>query len=228
MKKQKGISLVSTMIGLLLGVLSILAMMMLYRTLVHQSVVTNIYVKEDTETQSALLSAQMQMQKAGYGIEAATNSCLGATVAGPSATANTDFILLNNASLSGNTLTGTKQTIANAGVLGNAVVYRWIESGTSMCSGMISTANGVNTLLPTACTSANDYATTNWTPYALTGPKSNVAGIPISFSAIKLSSCNLYGKTSTGPAVGLTITGTRNISALGETSTTLCLPNICQ
>ena len=219
MKQHSGFSLVSTMIGILLGTISILAMMMLYRNVVQQSMTSMVYSREDSEMQSAFFSIQKQLQKAGYGVEAASV---------PDGTANRDVVVLANASMDGAQLRGTLRTIGTTPVNGNAMVYNWMEGSTSMCSGILAGSDGVQILLPQTCSNASAYASLNWTPYFLAGPKFNATATPINFSVNTVTNCYLYGKVAAGNSLRVGVSSPRSISALGEETAALCLPNIIQ
>ncbi|HSC69509.1 MAG TPA: hypothetical protein VLC79_17585 [Cellvibrio sp.] len=65
---QGGMSLVSLMVGLLLSMIGILAAMTLYKNLVHASVEARADAAQDGQLASAMLSLQLELQSAGYGI----------------------------------------------------------------------------------------------------------------------------------------------------------------
>lgn len=80
---QRGMTLISLMVGLLLSMISILAGMVLYKNLVQVSVESRTDAAQDGQLASAMLSLQLELQSAGYGItsdEAGTHLQL---VAGP-------------------------------------------------------------------------------------------------------------------------------------------------
>lgn len=66
--KQRGVSLISLMVGLLLAMISILAGMMLYKNIVHTTVQTRSDALQDGQLASAMLSLQLELQNAGYGL----------------------------------------------------------------------------------------------------------------------------------------------------------------
>ncbi|WP_052417658.1 PilW family protein [Cellvibrio mixtus] len=65
---QKGISLISLMVGLLLAMISILAGMLLYKNIVQSSVQARSDALQDGQIASAMLTLQLELQSAGYGI----------------------------------------------------------------------------------------------------------------------------------------------------------------
>lgn len=67
-QRQRGESLISMMIGLLLAILTIGAMLMTYRNMVAVSVPATRSAQRDGQATSALLSAQIELQQAGFGI----------------------------------------------------------------------------------------------------------------------------------------------------------------
>jgi hypothetical protein len=116
-RRERGVTLVSLMVGLLLSLLVVLAMLSLYR-----GVLNNIFgnagnaglvanARQDGALASGLLGAQIALQGAGFGIR--------------DAKAGSEFILLSNASfdLERHRLSGSAQTIGVAEVQGNAVLF---------------------------------------------------------------------------------------------------------
>ncbi len=65
---QQGMTLISLMVGLLLSMIGILAAMTLYKNLVHASVEARADAAQDGQLASAMLSLQLEVQSAGYGI----------------------------------------------------------------------------------------------------------------------------------------------------------------
>ncbi len=65
---QKGVSLISLMVGLLLAMISILAGMVLYKNIVQSSVQARSDALQDGQIASAMLTLQLELQSAGYGI----------------------------------------------------------------------------------------------------------------------------------------------------------------
>lgn len=62
-------SLIGLMIGMLLSVISVLAAMTMYHTLVDVAVDTKIDASHDGELATAMLTVQLELQNAGYGID---------------------------------------------------------------------------------------------------------------------------------------------------------------
>ncbi|HTF96770.1 MAG TPA: hypothetical protein VL995_11605 [Cellvibrio sp.] len=68
LEKQRGLTLISLMVGLLLAMISILAGMMLYKNIVQTTVQTRSDALQDGQIASAMLTLQLELQSAGYGI----------------------------------------------------------------------------------------------------------------------------------------------------------------
>lgn len=66
--KQRGISLISLMVGTALSMLSILAMLALYKNLIQVSVTATQHANHDGGLASAMLTTQLVLQGAGFGM----------------------------------------------------------------------------------------------------------------------------------------------------------------
>src|SRR5690606_32129584 len=71
--RQRGISLISLMIGLLVSLLAVLGMMALYRTVMHTTTESAAYARLSGDRSAALLAAHGYLQEAGFGIEDAAS-----------------------------------------------------------------------------------------------------------------------------------------------------------
>ena len=80
---QQGMTLVGLMVGLLLSMISILAAMMLYQNLVKVSIESRTDAAQDGQLASAMLSLQLELQSAGFGIAATDPGSHIQLVAGP-------------------------------------------------------------------------------------------------------------------------------------------------
>lgn len=69
--RQKGMSLIGLLIGLLISVLCILASLTLYKSLIQVATESKLDSNHDGQIASAMLIMQLEVQSAGYGIEAA-------------------------------------------------------------------------------------------------------------------------------------------------------------
>lgn len=69
--QQKGMSLISLLIGLLISVLCILGSLTLYKNLIHVATESKLDSGHDGQLASAMLMIQLEVQSAGYGIDGA-------------------------------------------------------------------------------------------------------------------------------------------------------------
>ncbi len=228
---QRGATLISTMIGLLLGLLAVLSVMTLYKTQVNQTLQTRINTSIDAQVASALLVTQLEMQQAGFGVESASNSCLGLTAAGPSGTANTDLVLLSAATLTGTTLAGTVQSIGAVGqaaVTGNAMVWRSVDAGSaSRCSGLIAMQGGLKLLPRVTCTNASAWAGATWTPAQDVIPADTLPLDKAMVFSARMTSCAPFGRIATSPGLELTTTVGQSMNNITSGAIS-CIPNICR
>ncbi len=67
-RQARGMSLISLMVGLLLAMIGILAGMTLYKNIVHTSIQTRNDTLQDGQIASAMLTLQLELQNAGFGI----------------------------------------------------------------------------------------------------------------------------------------------------------------
>lgn len=66
--KQQGASLISLMVGVVLAMIGILAAVNLYENLIRASVQTRSDAQQDGQIASSMLTLQLELQSAGYGI----------------------------------------------------------------------------------------------------------------------------------------------------------------
>ncbi|MGE6333488.1 PilW family protein [Stenotrophomonas sp. NPDC077659] len=69
-RRQRGQSLVGVMVGLVISLLSIAAMLVMYKNMIESSGNAARAAQRDGQVASALLSAQIDLQQAGFGIAA--------------------------------------------------------------------------------------------------------------------------------------------------------------
>ena len=70
-RHQTGQTLISTMIGLVISLITISAMLVLYKTMIEVSANASRSALRDGQVSAALLAAQMDLQSAGFGVPAA-------------------------------------------------------------------------------------------------------------------------------------------------------------
>lgn len=66
---QRGMTLVSLMVGMLLSIISILAGMMLFQNMARVSIESRADAAQNGQLSSAMLALQLELQSAGYGID---------------------------------------------------------------------------------------------------------------------------------------------------------------
>lgn len=69
-RRQRGQSLISMMVGLVISLLTIAAMLVLYKNMIEASGNASRSALRDGQVASALLAAQIELQEAGFGIPA--------------------------------------------------------------------------------------------------------------------------------------------------------------
>lgn len=79
MATQSGATLIGLMIGMLISIISVLAILTLYKNLVHVSIDATEDASHDGQVATALITAQLELQSAGYGIENADGLHLNAS-----------------------------------------------------------------------------------------------------------------------------------------------------
>ncbi|GGA44093.1 PilW family protein [Dyella nitratireducens] len=187
--RSTGFTLISTLVGLAVGLISIAAMLTLYRNLVTEARSINEQSLRDGQVATSSLAAQEEIQQAGFGIA-------GAAV-------GTDLVVLSNATLTTDSkLKGTALTSYSAAANGNAVIWGFnptaatgtIDPAGYMCEGLIVTADGLQLLPPTSCKSAANWQSVTWKPQQLAPTKS--LG-PLSMFQANAGSCWPYQQQTT-------------------------------
>lgn len=111
-KAQRGVSLVSLMVGMVIAMFAVIAALSLYRNAVRSVFAEGGLVPSATQEgqlASGLLTAQIALQDAGFGVAGAANG--------------THLFLLSNGSLTGQTLGGTVVGLNSTRQSGNALVW---------------------------------------------------------------------------------------------------------
>ncbi|AGA89649.1 hypothetical protein Thimo_0810 [Thioflavicoccus mobilis 8321] len=187
MHRQSGLSLVSLMVGLTLSLLSVAAMMAMYKITVGISVSARQAAELTAQIDTALLVAQKKLQAAGYGL---TSPAYG-----------TNLFVLQDAALDGGALTGSAVSI---GTVGNATVWEW-EDDSTQCDLLLAPSDGVGLLYASvACSAATDWATLDWgTPVTLVDDFGNdnpdvAIEQSIAFTAQEEETCRPFGLTDPG------------------------------
>jgi hypothetical protein len=156
-----GFTLVSTLVGMAVGLLSIAAMLTLYRNLVQEAKDVKAQSFRDGQVATSSLASQEEIQQAGFGIA-------GATV-------GTDLVVLSGATLTGGKLKGTPATAYASATNGNAVIWGFnptaatgaVDPAGYLCEGLVVTSQGLQLLPPTSCKSAAHWQSVTWQPKQL-------------------------------------------------------------
>lgn len=145
---QRGMTLISLMIGLTISMIVILGLLAVYKTTIGVTVRAGHGASTDGQRLSALLSSQTLLVEAGFGIEGAA---LGR-----------DLIVLTGANLAGNgQLTGTAGTAAS--IRGNAIVWGAKVGDEYKCSGFYAPPDGgLVRLTAVTCTQASNWGSLTW------------------------------------------------------------------
>lgn len=207
--QQRGVSLISLMIGVAISMLGILAMMGVYQITVKKAALAGQGAATDGQRMAALFSAETLLQEAGYGLD--------------SAAYGTDLVVIDSATLGDSKiLGGTAKTVLPA--TGTAVVWGSRTASTYMCQGLYATATGgLVRLQAVACDSAADWDTLVWAPIDVVADTTAEQN----FSVQVQKSPNADGCKTFGIAGGgglLAVLSTTNSTDLVATGTT-CLSN---
>jgi hypothetical protein len=169
---QQGFNLISLMIGMVISLITVLAMLSLYRTLVGISVESASLAKVEGQKASGLLTAQIALQQAGFGLP---------VIGTKRPQLGRDLVFIRDATLSkadennvrklsGGTVTDFTKADPVKGSLGNAIIWGFntstiTETPTAaayQCSGLVSTSSGLVLLKPVRCTSPQAWASLDW------------------------------------------------------------------
>lgn len=210
------------MVGMTLSLISVLAMLSLYKNMVSISVQSIQDSRQDGQIAAALLTAQQELRNAGFWID----------------TPSTAFKLLYGASLTNGTLssTGERAWPYTTEASGNALVwiYKTGSTATETCAGLLVQGGKLMRLQgPGSCTSLSQWNSTTWTATTLI-ENNQPADF---FKAVKFA-CWPFGKAVTPiSTLRIKVTMTAVTSVLDSTSTAsapvymkstseICLPNL--
>ena len=178
--RQRGTTLISLMIGLAISMIVVLATMMLFQRTSRVTGEARRDAQADAQRSAAFLAANMALQEAGYGINAAQTG--------------THLVVLRGAKLAGTALTGTP--VAVGATDGTAVVWAENTTGTTHCSGLLASNGnepaGLRKLGPATCTDASNFAAVEWSSQAL-------SKTPVTFKW-EAASCSSFGIAPITPA----------------------------
>ena len=221
---QRGFNLISLLVGVSLSMISILALLSLYKNLIGVSVQSIQDSRQDGQIAAAVLTAQRELLNAGFRAEATP----------------IQIILLNDASLGNGTLSGTPRAFdtatATSPALGNAMVwtYKPNATGTATCAGLLMSKD-TGTLLrlqgASNCALVAQWGSTTWTTTTLIETNQ-----PAAFFAVFYKPCWPFNKTADTTISRLQVVMTATTSTIDinssetppayvKSKTTICLPN---
>ena len=207
--RQRGFSLVSILVGLLLGLFSVLAALSLYRIQAQQASVTQLAARTMESQTISLQMVELEIHNAGFGIE--------------NATAANHFAILSEAVVQ-STETGVKPS-GDVNVIpstttpadGNAVIWRWqanpANAATIRCAALIADPETQELLYleSTACQLGTSLTQFNWPASARRVIVPSQSSLVVTFQA-RMANCSPYGAGM--PAAGLLL----SISARPDTT----------
>lgn len=214
--RQRGVTLISLMIGLVISMILVLATLMLFQRMVRATTAARSDAQADTQRSAAFLAAGIAAQEAGYGINAAQ--------------AGTHLMVLTGAELAGSALSGTPAALDATGiaVTGNAVV--WAENttgttGTTRCSALLapngSGQGGLRKLGPVDCGDATTFSGLAWTAL----PLSDTPATPVVI-AWQAAACTPFGISAGTAAKKVLLTLSAHNSNGVALETSQCLSNV--
>ena len=208
--RQRGVTLISLMTGLVISMVLVLATLMLFQRMVRATTAARSDAQADAQRSAAFLSAGIAAQEAGYGIDAAQ--------------AGTHLVVLTNAALADSALSGTPAS--SLGATGNAVVWAENATGTPRCSALLapsgSDQGSLLKLGPVACADAAAFSALAWTAL----PLSDAPAAPVTITW-REAACTPFGiaaGTGAPEKVLLTLTAANSNGVVLETSQ--CLANV--
>lgn len=115
MNRQKGVSLISLLIGLLVSMIVVLAMLMIYRNTIQAVMLASEDARSDGERVSGFLAAHLMLHDAGFGFP-------------DGGSYGKHLLLWSGATLASGSLTGIKiNSLTASGATGNAITWRWAK-----------------------------------------------------------------------------------------------------
>lgn len=204
---QRGLTLVSLLVGLIISMVLIVATLMLFQNMARITATARSEARTETLRSAAFLGAGMALQSAGYGLTAAQ--------------IGTHLLVLPNASLDAD---GTLTANAHAAT-GNAVVWAEHTDGSTRCQALLSPATGGLLQLHSAdaCDDAGDFGSLTWTPHTLIPAQQPAIDVTFSWAA---QPCSPFGIVAAPAAdkVQLTLSTAHHNGV--PLATSLCLSNL--
>lgn len=228
---QRGLSLISLMVGMVISLIAVLGALALYRSTTQTVFGTGGLVRssiQDGQLATGLLSAQIALQGAGYGIS--------------SPSSGNHLLLISNAVLNASTgkLGGTVVAINGAAQSGNALV--WVHNpglsantASYSCGALLSDSSNKALYLLQASSGCHplnsNWKTISWTSRALV--EDQVLAQAVTLSARNGSNCWPYGAVPetisklSAPAASVSVSLGYASSVSGSSNTYIsCLANL--
>jgi hypothetical protein len=217
-RSQRGVTLISLLIGITISMIAMVAMMMVFRNVASASLDARESSSAEGRSTSAASTVSILMQEAGYGIS--------------SPQLGTHLVVISGASLEGNILSGT--AVAGSIKAGNAVVWA-AQTGIALrCAGLYAPSGGGLLSLPAVdCTSAGTWNTLSWAPVTLV-PSPPAASdidkvdgrVPVVFGInARIQSCKVFGVTHTAGNVVVTLVADHSRGERMSSTAEQCLAN---
>jgi len=212
------------MVGTTLSLISIMAMLTLYKNLVSNAAIATQDARQDGQVASARLTLQRELQSAGYGM---TTPQVG-----------TDLVLLKGASL--NTLSTSPEINPPSADQGNVLLWRYETNSGAVCRGLLSQNGELSILSTNSC--SGSLTSRSWTSSPLiTAPATGLNSLASFSSAVDgntfslaYENCWPYQKDNQPLQPRLAVTLTTNLTASTSSAPadanqiTFCLPNVPQ
>ena len=205
--RQRGESLISLMVGLLLSTVVALAMLSMFKVSTRYGGQAGQDAAADGQLTAALMRASLAVQDAGFGIA--------------SASLGTQLVVLSGAALGGTALSGSAVATGSSG---NAVLWAMNTTGTAQCAGLLFDAStsgtgGLYYLGPVACSagSVSGWSSLAWTATRWADRPANQAAAAYNQTAIGFSvastACKPFGLTASSGNVVWTLASTNRSAA---------------
>lgn len=210
-KSQSGVTLISLLIGLLIAMLCMIGLLSAYRTIAKTGVESRMDATHDTQLQNGLITSQMMIQNAGFGLEGATN--------------------LNSADITIGSLTNTPALLWRYKV-GDTVSCQGLADIPDSSKRKL-----VTLTVSTGCDETSALNTLTWTIDKTLAHLTNFSGgtnsQQVTYTVTQSTDCTTFGSVNTGsgqhPQVTLsakTSTQQHSSSGLGSIQVPTCILNI--
>lgn len=219
MRSQRGITLISTLVGLAISMVVTVGMLMVFKNVASTTLAARESSNADGKYIASALTASLAMQEAGYGVT--------------SPQPGVQLIAISSATMTSNVLSGTADITSP--MTGNAMVWEVLSGGVLQCAGLYApSAGGLQSLPAVNCTGASTWNTLTWAPVILV-PSPALASdsdkldrnTPIIFKITATTQvCNPPGITRISGNVLASLTATNKAGDLyTNLSTAQCLSN---